>query len=143
MAEFSVVMSARQDVMFAFVELDRRRFLALAASMAATVAASACEAAGDARPLGQPDLVAALGPDVVRRLGRRYRESVPGESDPTRLAAAIRASRPWTARLGLRPFAMADQIRDDFAANRTVVVDGWLLSVTEARQCALYSALRS
>jgi hypothetical protein len=33
-------------------------------------------------------------------------------------------------------------IRDDFAAGRTVLVDGWVLSVTEARQAALYS-LRS
>jgi hypothetical protein len=32
-----------------------------------------------------------------------------------------------------------DQIRDDFTAGRTVVVDGWVLSVTEARQAALFS----
>jgi len=31
------------------------------------------------------------------------------------------------------------QIRGDFAAGRTVVIDGWVLSVTEARQAALFS----
>jgi len=129
--------------MFAFSQLDRRRFIALAAAMAAGVAGSACGGGGDIRGLAQPDLVAVLGPDVVRRLGQHYRESVPRESDAPRLEAAIRASRPWTARMGVRPFVVADQVRDDFDANRTVVVDGWLLSVTEARQCALYSALQS
>jgi hypothetical protein len=30
-------------------------------------------------------------------------------------------------------------VRDDFASGRTVVVDGWVLSAIEARQCALFS----
>jgi hypothetical protein len=32
-------------------------------------------------------------------------------------------------------------IQRDFAEGRTVLLDGWVLSVTEARQCALYSLL--
>ena len=123
--------------------IDRRQFLAVGAGVAASVAALACEGGGDASTLGRPDLVAALGPDVVRRLGRRYRESVPSERDTHDLEAAIRASRPWTARIGVRHQPIADQVKDDFDAGRTVVVDGWLLSVTEARQCGLYSALQS
>jgi hypothetical protein len=31
-------------------------------------------------------------------------------------------------------------IREDFETDRMVVVDGWILSVTEARLCALYQA---
>lgn len=30
-------------------------------------------------------------------------------------------------------------IQADFENNRTVMIDGWLISVTEARQCALLS----
>jgi hypothetical protein len=122
--------------------IDRRQFLALGAMVAVGVAASAC-GHGDVRALGQPELLVALGPDAVRDVGRRYRESVPRESDAPELEAAIRASRPWTARIGLTHPPIADEVRDDFDAGRTVVVDGWLLSVTEARQCALYSALQS
>lgn len=33
------------------------------------------------------------------------------------------------------------QIVQDFTDGNTVLVDGWLLSVTEARQCALLSAI--
>ena len=31
------------------------------------------------------------------------------------------------------------RIRQDFEKNDTVLIDGWLLSITEARQCALLS----
>lgn len=120
--------------------IDRRRFLALGAIVAAGLA-TGCDG-GDRGAFGQPELLISLGPDAVRNLGKRYRESVPGESDAPRLEAAIRASRPWTARIGVTHPPIADQLRDDFDAGRTVVVDGWLLSVTEARQCALYSALQ-
>jgi hypothetical protein len=119
--------------------MNRRRFLALTATVAAGMASTACASGGDVAALGNPDLLAALGPDAVRRLGRRYREKVARESDASRLEAALRASRSWTARTGLGHSTLADQVRDDFDAGRTVVVDGWLLSVTEARQCALYS----
>lgn len=118
--------------------MDRRRFLAVGAIVAAWAATGCGD--GDTRAFARPDLLATLGPDGVRNLGKRYRQSVPTESDPPRLEAAIRASRPWTARIGLTHPPIAEQVRDDFEAGRTVVVDGWLLSVTEARQCALYSA---
>jgi len=32
-------------------------------------------------------------------------------------------------------------VAEDFAAGRTLVVQGWVLSTTEARQSALYSML--
>jgi hypothetical protein len=32
---------------------------------------------------------------------------------------------------------IAARVRDDFAAGRVVMLDGWMLSVTEARLCAL------
>jgi len=36
---------------------------------------------------------------------------------------------------------LAARVREDFAAGRIVMLDGWMLSATEARLCAL--ALRS
>jgi hypothetical protein len=79
-----------------------------------------------------------LGADRVRQLGAHYRASTPSESTADALRAALAGGR------GIRlPFvadkSTDDQVRDDFAAGRTVLVDGWVLSVTEARQCALYS----
>ena len=35
--------------------------------------------------------------------------------------------------------AIDDQVTLDYKNHNTVMIDGWILSVTEARQCALYS----
>ncbi|GAC1491230.1 MAG: hypothetical protein NVS1B5_16110 [Gemmatimonadaceae bacterium] len=121
--------------------LDRRRFLQLSAlGIAATVAESACAASGDhtAAAVDRPQLLAMLGPERVRQLGAHYRASKPSENSADSLRAALSNGH------GLRiPFinsgSLNDQIRDDFATGRTVVVDGWVLSLTEARQAALFS----
>ena len=120
--------------------LDRRRFLQLSAlGIVATVADSACASSDRAdTPPDRPQLLAMLGPDRVRQLGAHYRASTPNENSADTLRAAL------SGRHGLRiPFiksgSLEDQIRDDFAAGRTVLVDGWVLAVTEARQAALFS----
>jgi hypothetical protein len=114
--------------------IDRRQFLRLSAAGAAAVAVIACarDDTDDAR-LAQPGLLGVLGPDVVRDLGKRYREVTPSENDAKDLRAAIAGSRlfPRTS--------IEERVKADFAEGRTVVVNGWLLSATEARQCALYS----
>jgi hypothetical protein len=35
------------------------------------------------------------------------------------------------------------KVKQDFESGNTVLVKGWVLSVTEARQCALYSLMNS
>lgn len=110
--------------------IGRRRFLQLSAiGIVAVLTDSAC--ASD-RALDQPDLLGMLGPDRVRELGSRYRSAAPTENNAAALRAAL--SDSVSARKSLD-----DQIRDDFAAGRTVLVDGWVLSLTEARQAALFS----
>jgi hypothetical protein len=121
--------------------LDRRRFLQLTTlGLLATATDSACAPSNDgaAAASAEPRLVDMLGADRVRQLGAHYRAATPSESTAEALRAA-HARRPGV-RLPFVPDKSTDkQIRDDFAAGRTVLVDGWVLSVTEARQCALYS----
>ena len=121
------------------MNLDRRRFIQLGAlGVVAALSDSGCAPASD-KSLDHPALVAILGPQRVRQLGAHYRAATPGENDAGVLRAAIsnagRAS--WLQRIRQR--SVDGQIRDDFAVGRTVVVDGWVLALTEARQCALYS----
>jgi hypothetical protein len=76
------------------------------------------------------------------RLGRFYLESAPQEADAARLVALLGvapADRETDAALRARLDA---HTRQDFINGDTVAVDGWLLSVTEARLCALVSLLR-
>ncbi|MGZ3333462.1 MAG: hypothetical protein ACXU9O_10840 [Gemmatimonadaceae bacterium] len=121
--------------------LDRRRFLQLAATgMVAGLTSSACarDTSENAGAPGKPALVEMLGPDRAREIGTEYRAAVPGENTAAALRDAISSSQhrqfPW-----IHSRSIEEQIHDDFAAGRTVVVNGWVLSQTEARQCALYS----
>lgn len=93
-----------------------------------------------------PEMLHALGRNrLVDAVGRAYRSAHPEEDDAETLghlllaegdrsSSDVPSDHPLQARL-------QQQVRADFAAGRTVQLDGWILSVTEARQCALYSIL--
>jgi len=79
--------------------------------------------------------------ESAERIGRRYLAMLPADTDRSRLLAmspaldcALRAvqHRPEIAAGLLR-----QGIRDDFRHANTVIVDGWVLAVTEARLCAV------
>jgi len=121
--------------------VDRRRFLQLSGlGIVSSLTAVACNR--DEHSLASaPDqlqLLSVLGPDRVREIGSHYRTDNPGENTPDALRAAISKSRGFQLPL-LGNHSLDDQIEDDFEKGRTVVVDGWVLSVTEARQAALFS----
>ena len=74
-------------------------------------------------------------------MGREYMCGVPMEACETRLVALICAERsePLPIRRGpraIREWARA-RIRDDFRAGRVVEIQGWIVSATEVRLCAL------
>lgn len=120
--------------------LDRRRFLKItAAGMVVSLSSEACarDSPEHTRELAQPALLEMLGPERVREIGAKYRAAFPNENTSAALRAAISDSRYEFAWLWRQ--SVERQIRDDFAAGRTVLVNGWVLSETEARQCALYS----
>jgi hypothetical protein len=121
--------------------MKRRDFLGItAAGVAGLAVPGAAEAAGVARAtLAHPHLLDVLHDErIVADLGRRYRESVPSENDARVLESAILADAPAGASAPPRDW-LAERVQQDFALGRTVTVDGWILSQTEARQAALYS----
>lgn len=120
--------------------LDRRQFLHLTAlGIVATVADSACASRDrNAGPIDRPELLGMLGTERVRQLGTHYRAATPSENSAAALRAAV--SNQGQLRIPLLGRkSIEDQIREDFADGRTVLIDGWVLSVTEARQAALFS----
>lgn len=126
--------------------MDRRAFLESAATGVLTIATGA--ACAEQQPsdevLATPALTKMFGERRVLQFGEWYREMVPAESDPDVLRAAIvkgeerRFHFPWS-----RGMTIDERVADDFANDRTVLVNGWLLSRTEARQCALRFAITS
>lgn len=90
-------------------------------------------------PLASPHLLTILRDErLVSDLGWRYRTNVPAEDDARVLEQAILADThaPGSDALASR---IGAQVLHDFSTGRTVTVGGWILSLTEARQCALYS----
>lgn len=124
--------------------MNRRQFIRLTSVATLAISSGACATGSEynAHSLAQPELLTTLGAGPVRAIGSRYREVTPSERDVDALRAAIVGSRPLRARFvpGSGP-AVGTLVHDDFEHGRTVILDGWILSVTEARQCALFSLL--
>ena len=78
----------------------------------------------------------------AERVGSAYVEQHPEEADPALLEARIAGSQADAERIfgEMRPDELASWIwnrqQEDFRAGRTVSVDGWILSETEALLCA-------
>ncbi|MFZ2906655.1 MAG: hypothetical protein WAZ98_10675 [Cyclobacteriaceae bacterium] len=69
-------------------------------------------------------------------IGEHYRQQFPEENNKRSLVKALETNGLNGDALEL---AIQHKIISDFETTNTVMVDGWLLSVTEARQCALFS----
>jgi hypothetical protein len=123
--------------------VTRRGFLVLAGAVAAGGVAKLLTDVDDedrARELGRAAAVALADPRSARRVGNAYLWTAPSEAHALGLARALRRSnRAWGRVSGpgaVRRLAGVES-RRDYAAGRVVVVDGWHISRTEARLCAL------
>lgn len=123
--------------------MDRRRFLSIGAVLSVGITTSGLrfwpDSSAEPEALAHPQLLSVLdNPARIRELGRRYRSQVPAEGSQDALIAALRAD------LGSAPPAATEkaveqQVREDFARGHIIRLNGWVLSRTEARQCALFS----
>ena len=80
-------------------------------------------------------------PASAERIGRRYLAMLPADTDRSRLRVmsrtldhALQISQHDPARAAR---LLREGIDEDFRRADTVVVDGWVLAVTEARFCAV------
>lgn len=131
--------------------MDRRRFVATSGALAmgslvgAGIAGCADTAPLEAQLGSAPAHLTVLGADRLRDIGRAHLQSLaPRERTAEALRAAVvadaRAARPWP---WSPPPTLDALVAGDFAADRLVTPDGWVLSVTEARQCALLAVAAS
>lgn len=82
-------------------------------------------------------------PDEVRSIGAAFRSAHPEEGSAGALMYRLASEIGGVARPSSRDIQqrLARSVQADFARGRTIQLEGWILSVTEARQCALYSLL--
>lgn len=131
--------------------MKRRTFIILAGAGAAAIAIPIAirrhRHNSLAEPLGQPDFLGHICDDAtVREIGAAYCARNRDEGQEDQLVSLLIATAEGDghadrARVdSTRVLQKLDgAIRDDYAAGRVVTLKGWVLSLTEARQCALYS----
>ncbi|WP_143165098.1 hypothetical protein [Chryseolinea serpens] len=97
--------------------------------------------AGDDDALTQPQSLSLIwDTKAIRHIGNQYRLIVPVENSAHALSNLLRAES-FNAGASIVS-RLNESITHDFETGNTVLVDGWILSVTEARQCALASTLQ-
>lgn len=127
----------------------KRRTFILTAVAATTIIAIpvikySCRHAMTSDPLVRPDVLARFcDEDTIREIGKRYRSQVPEENKKQKLVELLLTNDAGKTIRPLSDSVISDwieqKIQQEFKTQRTVIVAGWILSQTEARQCALLS----
>ncbi len=78
--------------------------------------------------------------ETIEKIGEKYLSDAMDEKDEQDLAKQILKSIDGQGPESIQ--RINEQIAEDFKNDQTVLVDGWILSVTEARQCGLYSLIQ-
>lgn len=79
---------------------------------------------------------------TIAEAGVAYRKQFPKEDDKTVLTNLLIGTNVSKDRLALEKL-LKEHVLDDFKTGKTTTAAGWILSITEARQCALYSILNT
>ena len=81
---------------------------------------------------------------TIRAAGQSYLKQTPAENKKSKLVNLLIDNASFTASaesVVVRSY-FDKKIQQDFAEGKTVIADGWVLSVTEARQCALFELMQ-
>lgn len=91
-----------------------------------------------------PELLHILGDENwVRGIGVAYRHKYPEHNKVQPLINSLHPSSIESVTMLSPAQRLKARIKDDFDQGRTLQLNGWIVSLTEARQCALYSFLYS
>lgn len=107
--------------------MNRRKFVMLGLSGAAAINLPfvACSSGSQY----SPQFLGSVIPESrIREIGKAYVAQFPSESNVQVLRTLVPSSLS----------SINENIEADFAQGRVVVINGWVLSLTESRQAALY-----
>ena len=122
--------------------MNRRNFVLLTSAGVAALAIPTLVYTFHKSPLDdilfQPQSLAKIwDTDTMNIIGLNYMLKVPKENRERILVRRLMGkSNGESENLATK---LEKQISNDFTSGNMVMVDGWILSVTEARQCALFS----
>jgi hypothetical protein len=101
------------------------------------------------KAIAQPHFLAYFCDDkTIKTIGTAYKHQVPAEESAQKLARLILTDKsghavPETTNTQKLEALLDQKITHEFESGQTVMVNGWVLSQTEARQCALYASTQA
>jgi len=129
--------------------MKRNEFLQLSAFAAAAITLPllhSCKSPVSGDEMDDPEFLSRLFDEQTRRkAGATYLQQTPGENDHNKLVGLLAGNSSIARSSDEKEIHqyLEEMIKRDFDEGKTVMVNGWVLSVTEARQCALYSLTKS
>jgi hypothetical protein len=129
--------------------MKRSEFIQLSAFAAAAISLpllNSCSPADSKNAMSQPVFLSRLFDEkTMNDVGMEYLQKVPGENDQEKLVQILADNNKISESSDIKEIHqyLDQKIRQDFETGKTVLVKGWVLSFTEARQCALFSLVNS
>lgn len=128
--------------------MERRSFVKLSAFTALVLTlplAQSCNSSSKEIAVAQPFLFSHLvDAKTIKEAGADYLKKHAAENDQKKLSQLLLGGKDPAALSKDEIQAMLDeQVTADFKAGKVIAVSGWVMSQTEARQCALYSLLQA
>ncbi len=81
--------------------------------------------------------------ETIRKIGKAYRKAVPSEDSHEKLSTLLldeaRKADPVISLNAVDDRQLNMLAEEDFKSQNLLILNGWVLSLTEARQCALLS----
>ena len=128
--------------------MKRRQFIGLSAYLAATLAIpllDGCATGNNEAAVSEPViLLHTVNAKSVIETGQAYLKQFPDENTKDKLRQLLLdKDAPLSAGAkGIHEYFKSKTV-EDFNTGQTLIVNGWVLSRTEARQCALFAILQS
>ncbi|MFD0766957.1 hypothetical protein ACFQZI_19015 [Mucilaginibacter lutimaris] len=128
--------------------MERRLFVKLSAFTAIALTlpfAESCNSGSKEMAIAQPLLFSHLvDAKTIKEAGADYLKTHATENDREKLAQLLMGGKD-VAKLSKDEIQtlLDKQVTADFKTGRVLQVSGWVMSQTEARQCALYTLLKA
>jgi hypothetical protein len=128
--------------------MKRSSFIKISGFAAAAISLPllhSCRAPRDNTALSEPVFLSRLfDENTIKDVGKGYLQKNPGENDDDKLIQLLADNNPIAGSSDEKAIHqyLDEKMRQDFETGKTVLVKGWVLAVTEARQCALFSLIK-
>ncbi len=127
--------------------MNRKDFIYLSTFAAAAISIPllhSCNVAGSRSAMANPVFLSRLfDKETIRNVGKAYLDKMPNENDDQKLIQLLgEGSIEESSDTKAVHQYLDGRIRHEFEIGDTIIVKGWVLALTEARQCALFYLIK-